>query len=225
MTAPRIRAAGTDDAEVVALLHADSWRRHLRGAYADSFLDGDVIADRCVVWSFRLAAPGNSLTVLAEDGAGPVGFAHVVFDHDERWGSLVDNLHVAHDRRRTGIGTALLTRAAEAVIELATASSVYLWVLEQNADAQRFYGALGVVPAWRGRRCHRQAGYPVGSTAPRPGPGSSGPTPRRSVALSSPQWTDAGVGQGPYRRAAPCPGSGRRGCSSIRRTAASIMTL
>jgi hypothetical protein len=27
-------------------LHADSWRRHYRGAYADAFLDGDVLADR-----------------------------------------------------------------------------------------------------------------------------------------------------------------------------------
>jgi ribosomal protein S18 acetylase RimI-like enzyme len=143
VTAPRIRAAGPEDAETVALLHADSWRRHYRGAYADSFLDGDIVADRRAVWSSRLAAPANRLTVLAQDDAGPVGFAHVVFDDDDRWGSLVDNLHVAHHRRRTGIGTALLTRAAEAVVERATGRSMYLWVLEQNADAQRFYRALG----------------------------------------------------------------------------------
>jgi hypothetical protein len=27
------------------------------------------------------------------------GFVHVVFDEDDRWGSLIDNLHVAHDLR------------------------------------------------------------------------------------------------------------------------------
>jgi hypothetical protein len=46
MTSLRFRPAGPDDAEKVGMLHADSWRRHYRGAYADSFLDGDVVADR-----------------------------------------------------------------------------------------------------------------------------------------------------------------------------------
>jgi hypothetical protein len=92
----------------VAQLHADSWRRHYRGAYADAFLDGDVVADRLAVWSARLAGRANTVTVLAEDGTGPAGFVHVVFDDDERWGSLVDNLHVAVGRQRGGIGTALL---------------------------------------------------------------------------------------------------------------------
>jgi len=143
MAPPRLRAAGPDDAERVALLHADSWRLHYRGAYSDLFLDGDVVADRRSVWSSRLSAPAHSMTVLAEDDAGPAGFVHVVFDDDDRWGSLVDNLHVAHDRQRTGIGAALLARTARAVAERAAAPSVYLWVLEQNTGAQDFYRALG----------------------------------------------------------------------------------
>jgi len=101
MTSLRFRAAGPDDAEKIALLHADSWRRHYRGAYADSFLDGDVVANRRSVWSSRLAAPANSTTVVAEDDTGLVGFVHVVFDEDDRWGSFIDNLHVSHKRRRT----------------------------------------------------------------------------------------------------------------------------
>jgi len=136
----RLRIAGSADAEGVARLHADSWRRHYRGAYADSFLDGDVVSDRLAVWSSRLAAPVGTETVVAEDGAGLVGFIHVVFDDDDRWGSLVDNLHVAHDRRRSGVGRALLTRAAAAV-----AGPMYVWVLEQNTAAQRFYRASGAI--------------------------------------------------------------------------------
>ncbi len=132
MMSLRFRAAGPDDAGKVALLHADSWRRHYRIAYADSFLDGDVVADRQSVWSSRLAARANSLTVVSEDDTGLVGFVHVVFDDDDQWGSLIDNLHVTQDRRRTGIGTVLLTCAAEAVAERATGKSMYLWVLEQN---------------------------------------------------------------------------------------------
>jgi ribosomal protein S18 acetylase RimI-like enzyme len=143
MTSLWFRAAGPDDADAVARLHADSWRRHYRGAYADSFLDSDVVADRVSVWTSRLAVPANSATVLAEDGTRLVGFVHAIFDADDRWGSLIDNLHVVHDRKRSGIGRALLTRAAEAVVERATGDSMYLWVLEQNSAAQGFYQATG----------------------------------------------------------------------------------
>ena len=138
-----LRPAGSDDAEQVARLHADSWRRHYRGAYADSFLDGDVVRDRLAVWSSRLSEPANSATLLAIDGNDLVGFVHVVLDADERWGSLVDNLHVARDRQRGGIGRTLLASAADVVQRDASGSALYLWVLEQNTAAQAFYRALG----------------------------------------------------------------------------------
>lgn len=141
------RSAGAQDAEQIAALHADSWRRHYRGAYADSFLDGDVAADRRSVWSARLAAPTNSETVLAERDGRLVGFIHVVFDADPRWGSLVDNLHVIHDQRRTGIGTHLLNWAARAVSQQASGDAMYLWVLQQNTAAQQFYYSCGATQA------------------------------------------------------------------------------
>ncbi|MEV0094357.1 GNAT family N-acetyltransferase [Streptomyces sp. NPDC050738] len=143
MSTLRFRAAGPDDAEGIARLHADSWRRHYRGAYSDAFLDGDVLGNRLSVWASRLAETAASATILAEDENTPglTGFVHVVFDEDPRWGSLVDNLHVANARRRTGVGGALLTRAAEAAVSEATTKPLYLWVLEQNTTAQNFYRA------------------------------------------------------------------------------------
>jgi GNAT superfamily N-acetyltransferase len=137
------RPAGARDAAQIARLHADSWRRHYRGAYADSFLDGDVTADRLSVWSARLAVPAGTETVVAEAGGRLVGFVHVVFDEDHRWGSLVDNLHVVRDRHRTGLGTRLLGRAAQAVERQAAGGAMYLWVLQQNTAARHFYGARG----------------------------------------------------------------------------------
>jgi GNAT superfamily N-acetyltransferase len=143
MSSLRFRAAGPDDAGQVAALHADSWRRHYRGAYADSFLDGDIATERVVVWTARLAAPVGTATVLAEHDGQLVGFVHVMFDDDAKWGSLVDNLHVHHSRRRTGIGAQLLGRAAQAVEDGASGNAMYLWVLAQNTAAQQFYLASG----------------------------------------------------------------------------------
>ncbi|WUH93093.1 GNAT family N-acetyltransferase [Streptomyces sp. NBC_00433] len=141
--APRFRTAGPGDAEAVARLHADSWRRHYRGAYSDAYLDGDVLADRLAVWSGRLAAPAGARTLLAEDGTEVLGFVHAVPDDDPKWGSLVDNLHVTAARQRTGVGRALLTRAAEEAAARAESPGLYLWVLEQNAAARAFYTAMG----------------------------------------------------------------------------------
>jgi GNAT superfamily N-acetyltransferase len=140
---PQFRSATAEDAEQIAILHADSWRRHYRGAYADSFLDGDIVTDRRAVWSSRLATAADTETILAEHDNRLVGFAHVAFDADARWGSLVDNLHVLNSRRRSGIGTELLGRAAQAVAECASGNAMYLWVLQQNTDAQQFYRACG----------------------------------------------------------------------------------
>lgn len=146
----RFRSAGAADAIGIAALHADSWRRHYRGAYSDAFLDGDVAIDRETVWTQRLqTADSGSHTVLAEDAAGVAGFAHVVFDSDPTWGALLDNLHVAQRLKRQGVGSELLVLTGEAVIERETPLS--LWVLEQNLHAQAFYEARGAVRVERAR--------------------------------------------------------------------------
>jgi ribosomal protein S18 acetylase RimI-like enzyme len=142
-TPVELRSAGSHDAEQIAMLHADSWRRNYRGAYADTFLDGDIGADRRSVWSSRLAAPAGTQTLLAEQDGALVGFCHVIFDRDPQWGSLVDNLHVRHGHGRRGIGSHLLRSAAHSVQAQASAPAMYLWVLQQNTNAQHFYRACG----------------------------------------------------------------------------------
>lgn len=153
------RNAGPDDAEQIALLHADSWRRFYRGAYTDAYLDGDVLADRRELWVARMAEPGRSVTILVEEGGVPAGFAHVIFDHEEPWGTLVDNLHVTNRLRRSGVGRALLRRAAEATLAEASGPGLYLWVLQQNTEAQAFYRAVGGAEVERGF-AHEPGGVP-----------------------------------------------------------------
>jgi GNAT superfamily N-acetyltransferase len=156
-----VRHVGPADVDAVAGLHADSWRRHYRGAYSDAFLDGDVAADRRTVWSQRLAEDdGTTCTLLAEDDDAFVGFVHVAFDADPDWGSLVDNLHVVWTRKRQGVGTRLLSAAGSSVLRHGR-GGLYLWVLEQNTAAQAFYGARG------GRRADRRLVPPPGGHADR----------------------------------------------------------
>jgi ribosomal protein S18 acetylase RimI-like enzyme len=173
----RFRLAGPSDSEATAALHADSWRRHYRGAYADSFLDGDIEADRLAVWSQRLRHfDGSTHTVLAEDESGLIAFVHTVFEADQTWGALLDNLHVTHGQKRRGIGSQLLALTAHAVIERKTA--LHLWVLEQNVDAQAFYAAHG------GRFVERAPALPPGGK-----PGWLSGSPIKLLCA----WTDPAV--------------------------------
>jgi len=142
----RFRSAGAEDAAAIAALHADSWRKHYRGAYSDSFLDGDVLDDRRAVWTDRLGTGDvGTYTVVAEDDAGLVGFAHAVFDADPIWGALLDNLHVRQEQKRRGVGSELVALIAQAAVDRDT--PLYVWVLEQNVDARAFYEARGAVRA------------------------------------------------------------------------------
>jgi predicted N-acetyltransferase YhbS len=152
----RYRPATADDIAAVAALHADSWRRHYRGALSDEFLDGDVVADRLEVWTDRLSRPDPSVhTIVAEEGGDLVGFVCVVLDADAEWGALVDNLHVTFDRKRGGVGRELLRLASEFA-----GGRFWLWVLEQNTDAQAFYDVAG------GRCVERAQSQPRGADQP-----------------------------------------------------------
>ena len=138
------RRATPCDAEAIASLHARSWRENYRGAFHDAFLDGDLPGERLRVWSERLEHPaGNQLVQLAVDGRQLVGFVCAYGAHDPRWGSLVDNLHVSHDSKRNGVGSSLMRQAGAWLAPRYPGLGVYLFVLEANAPARRFYERLG----------------------------------------------------------------------------------
>lgn len=140
----RYREVTELDAGAIAALHADSWRRHYRGAYLDTYLDGDIVPERREVWTDRLTPPrANQCTVCAEVDGDIIGFAHTVFGQDPTWGALLDNLHVRSDLKGRGVGTRLLSETAQALIRRRPSESLHLWVLDQNTAAQRFYRSRG----------------------------------------------------------------------------------
>ena len=61
MTSPAqtvvLRHAGAEDADAIAHLHAESWRRTYRGMMSDDFLDHRALDNRRLTWRERLDAP------------------------------------------------------------------------------------------------------------------------------------------------------------------------
>jgi ribosomal protein S18 acetylase RimI-like enzyme len=139
-----LRAATASDAEAIAVLHTDSWRRTYRGMMSDEFLDSGALDNRRRVWRERLAAANSGqLVLVADDGPRIVGFICAFARGDDGWGAYIDNLHVAHDWKGRGLGRELMRRAAEWASRTQPGAGIYLWVMEANAHARAFYDRLG----------------------------------------------------------------------------------
>ncbi len=139
-----LRPAGPADADAIARLHAESWRTAYRGALSDEYLRGPIESERRAVWQARLDRPEPAqYVVLAEAGGQPLGFACAYGGHDPQWGTFLDNLHVAPELKRRGIGAQLMAAVARWSTRHYPGQGVYLWVLESNAPALRFYQRLG----------------------------------------------------------------------------------
>jgi ribosomal-protein-alanine N-acetyltransferase len=141
MTAPTIRPAGPEAADLLALLHAEAFRPADRwGAQAIGLL---------------LALPGH-FALLAEAGGEPVGFAMGRVAAGE---AEVLTLAVRPAHRRQGAGRALMRALMEEAAKRG-ADSLFLEVAEGNAAARMLYAGLGATEAGRRRRY-----YPDGSDA------------------------------------------------------------
>lgn len=139
-----IRLANPSDASAIAELHATSWRNSYREALSQAYLAGDVVAERQRLWESRLSQPSaNQHVLLAQSGAALVGFACVYGAEHKDWGSYLNNIHVAQAMHGKGIGKVLLNSAASLCLQSNGESSMYLWVLQSNDKAQRFYSRFG----------------------------------------------------------------------------------
>jgi ribosomal protein S18 acetylase RimI-like enzyme len=118
--------AGPDDAaEVIALWHAAGLTRPWNDPAAD--------------FARALAAPDAAVLVV-RDGAALTGSVMVGYDGHRGW---VYYLAVASDRRRQGLGRALMA-AAEAWLRTRGCPKIQLMVRTGNAEALGFYERLGL---------------------------------------------------------------------------------
>jgi GNAT superfamily N-acetyltransferase len=140
-----IRAATVADAEALTDLHLDAWDEAYAGLVDDAILGERRRrrAERISTWR-RIIAATTSTELVADDPAVPgrlVGFASTGPGRDDDPAlppCELMALYVRVERYDTGLGRALLTAA------LGDAPS-YLWVLDGNERAIRFYERQGFV--------------------------------------------------------------------------------
>jgi len=138
------RTASRNDAAIIAQLHAASWVIAYRGLLLDAYLDNDLPGERLTYWTKKMTQLKDKEFVLLAINAQGVaeGFISVMDEPEAGYMALVDNLHVRPDLKGRGIGKALMQRAARVLTDSGR-TNYYLWVLNGNDPAVRFYRSIG----------------------------------------------------------------------------------
>ena len=147
----QLRQATAADASIISLIHAASWRFAYRGLLPQEYLD--LIADtRWVAIFEKLLPEGKTQALLAceeQTVCGCISFGEqfgIEIPPPAGWGYVL-TLYVHPDHTQKGYGTALLA-AAEDALRLQGYTHSFLYVLDTNAVARRFYEKSGY--AWDG---------------------------------------------------------------------------
>ncbi len=136
MSAVIRRAAPGDEAIILAFI---------RELAAYEKLEHEVIATESDLKSTLFCDHPKAFALIAEDDAGPCGFALYFFNYSTflgRHGLYLEDLYVREDRRGAGVGKALLARLA-AIAEENHCGRMEWWVLDWNAPSIAFYKSLG----------------------------------------------------------------------------------
>ncbi|MDP4026537.1 GNAT family N-acetyltransferase [Methylobacterium sp. NEAU 140] len=140
------RMATAADEALIAQIQTTSWRSAYRDILHPDYLSDQIEEDRITFWAERLRrkSSGELIIIVVFDG-DPVGFVCAVGDEEERWGTLVDNLHVLPECKGRGLGALLLKSAARWSLKRYPGAGLYLWCFEENLPARRFYARMGGV--------------------------------------------------------------------------------
>lgn len=145
-----VRRAEVRDADAIASVHVRAWQVGYRGQLPDAHLDGLSIERRAHDWreglSHQLA--DRDVIVVEDPVDGHVcGFATVGDPRDDSGPAASGEgqlwaINLEPEAWGRGLGTALLEGAVDA-LRRRGCDAAYLWALDTNARARRFYEREG----------------------------------------------------------------------------------
>lgn len=141
-----IRKATIEDVETISSIYAQSWKQAYRGMVPQDFLDN--LQNDNWVYALKGWITGDLLTVAMAfyDGI-PAGGVIYGRSRDKKlpdWGEI-QSIYVHPDYYRKGIGHQMLQYAVDD-LRSRKLTNCFLWVLDENISAQKFYQKNGFVP-------------------------------------------------------------------------------
>ena len=141
-----VRKAEIKDAVALGHVQVTSWRSAFRGIASDGYLDNASEEHQTEDWK-RILVDNGQIVFVAEVENTLVGFAWSCREKnpDFEWDAEISSIHVLPEYKRLGIGKALMSASAQELRERGC-KSAYLWVLEDNHSAIKFYATIGGKP-------------------------------------------------------------------------------
>ena len=134
----QLRAAQVQDAPAIAEMHMQSWRDTYRSYFTDEQMKNLDVHGRTLRWEKAISA-GDALILVAVDESGEIVgvVSSLPGTSEEDLPPLrLDVLYTASKTHGSGLGKKMVDAAIGE-------DPAYLWVLEGNPGAQRFYEKLG----------------------------------------------------------------------------------
>jgi GNAT superfamily N-acetyltransferase len=142
----RLRDATVEDARGIAGVHVDAWRWAYRDLMPDAVLDGLSVDEREATWRERLSdlRPGAGCLVAEERGRiiGFVGYGAPEERTETAGLGEVYAIYLERSAVGTGVGRELFVEATRRLHGQGY-TRAFLWVLETNERARRFYERAG----------------------------------------------------------------------------------
>jgi ribosomal protein S18 acetylase RimI-like enzyme len=144
----KLRKAEPEDAAALGHIQVTSWRSAFRGIASDNYLDHMVSEEsQANDWN-EILAKREAVVIIAEVENASVGYAWAQANDDKSigWDSELISMHILPEHKRQKIGRKLFAAAATE-LKAQGCKNIYLWVLEENYPARKFYETFGGQPA------------------------------------------------------------------------------
>jgi GNAT superfamily N-acetyltransferase len=139
----RLRAGEISDSAALARVQVDSWRSAYVGIVTDEYLAHFTYDEQEQDWKDILVSNEKDVIMVAEADK-VVGYAWVQLGQDElpQYGAELASMHLLPSHRGLGIGKPLFIATMNELHQRGI-QSMFLWALEKNVPAHRFYEKLG----------------------------------------------------------------------------------
>jgi ribosomal protein S18 acetylase RimI-like enzyme len=145
----RLRLGQISDSAAVARVQVDSWRLTYVGIVSDDYLAHFTYEEQEQDWNSVFASNGKNVIVVVEIDK-VVGYAWAQMGQGEltQYDAELASMHLLPNYRGLGIGQKLFV-AMMNELDQRGVQSMFLWALEKNVSAHRFYEKLGGVRVGR----------------------------------------------------------------------------
>ena len=143
----KVRKATSEDSIIVGEVHSKAWKSAYRGIMPDDYIDKDTASKRTEEF-LESIKDGKCTYFLLEESGQTAGVVKISEENDTL---EIDSIYILNEFRGNGIGRQFM----DFIKAYRTQGMIFLWVLEDNTKARRFYENNGFVMSGDSRTINR----------------------------------------------------------------------